>query len=498
MFTRMDTAVGTNGTGSRVASYALGFSTLDREVTKVPLPLEGELPAWLGGSLIRAGPAKFEVGSQEYEHWFDGLAMLHCFVLEAGAVTYSNRYLRSRAYCEAIETGRIARSEFMTDPCRTLFGRVMSFFNPKLTDNACVNVSVLAGQMVALTETPLPVRFEPRTLETLGLLDYDKSIDGQISTAHPHHDGTRGYSYVITLGRKSAYRIFVDENGTQRPLCELPVDRPAYMHSFGMSERFLVLTEFPLRVNPLRLAFSNEPFIRNYRWAPQTGTVITVIDKASGSVVTRATSAACFGFHHVNAHEAGGALLVDLLTYPDAAIIEQLLLARLRSGEPVKATATLTRIRVPTTGRTAQATQQTLCSTSIELPRINYRRCAGRPYRFIWGTGQTKAGDFIDNITKIELNGPQGTAAKTWHQQSCYPGEPVFVPRPGGAAEDDGILLSVVLNAARGRSFLLVLDAASLEERARAAVPHHIPFGFHGNHFPPPPDPDAIAGSSAR
>jgi carotenoid cleavage dioxygenase-like enzyme len=69
---------------------------------------------------------------------------------------------------------------------------------------------------------------------------------------------------------------------------------------------------------------------------------------------------------------------------------------------------------------------------------------------------------------------------------------------PGGYAEDDGVLLSVVLDAGQRRSFLLVLDAANLEERARAAVPHHIPFGFHGNHFPDPREPDAIAGSSAR
>jgi carotenoid cleavage dioxygenase-like enzyme len=30
---------------------------------------------------------------------------------------------------------------------------------------------------------------------------------------------------------------------------------------------------------------------------------------------------------------------------------------------------------------------------------------------------------------------------------------------------------------------LLVLDAASFTERARATVPHAIPFGFHGQFF---------------
>jgi beta,beta-carotene 9',10'-dioxygenase len=483
------------------APYALGFSSLEREVSGVALPVDGALPPWLSGNLIRTGPAKFEVRAQSYQHWFDGLAMLHCFCLDDGSVTYSNRFLHSRSFREAMESGRIARGEFMTDPCRTLFGRIMSFFNPRLTDNACVNVSVLARQMVALTETPLPVRFDPDTLETLGTLHYDNAIGGQISTAHPHHDGRRGYSYVISMGRKSAYRIFTDAAGTQRVLCELPVDRPAYMHSFGMSERFLVLTEFPLRVNPLRLAFSGEPFIRNYRWAPEAGTVITVISKADGSVVARAKAASCFAFHHVNAFESEGALRVDLLSYPDAGIIEQLRLARLRSAEPVNAAGRLTRLCMTiggATGALAEATQVTLCEHSLELPRINYARCAGHPYQFLWGAGQTKPGDFIDNITKIELDRAGRTHTKVWHQEGCYPGEPVFVARPGATAEDDGLLLSVVLDTAARRSFLLVLDAGSLDEVARSAAPHHIPFGFHGNHFPDAARGETVSGPAAR
>ncbi len=57
------------------------------------------------------------------------------------------------------------------------------------------------------------------------------------------------------------------------------------------------------------------------------------------------------------------------------------------------------------------------------------------------------------------------------------------MPSPSAPAEDDGVLLSVVLDIDKGRSFLLVLDAASLKELARAAAPHAIPFHFHGNFF---------------
>ena len=53
----------------------------------------------------------------------------------------------------------------------------------------------------------------------------------------------------------------------------------------------------------------------------------------------------------------------------------------------------------------------------------------------------------------------------------------------GDEAEDGGVVLSVVLDATAGRSFLLVLDAGSFEELARADAPHHIPFGFHGQYL---------------
>ncbi len=49
--------------------------------------------------------------------------------------------------------------------------------------------------------------------------------------------------------------------------------------------------------------------------------------------------------------------------------------------------------------------------------------------------------------------------------------------------EDDGVILSVVLDPNSGQSFLLILDSKSFKEIARALVPHHIPFGIHGQYY---------------
>ena len=71
-----------------------------------------------------------------------------------------------------------------------------------------------------------------------------------------------------------------------------------------------------------------------------------------------------------------------------------------------------------------------------------------------------------------------------WAAPGCAPGEPVFVPNPEGTrGEADGVLLSVVLEAATGRSALVGLDAESMEEAFRVSLPHHVPAGFHGEWF---------------
>ncbi len=481
----------------------LGFSTLEREVVVDELALSGALPGWLQGSLLRTGPAKFEVGGtaaagggQRMRHWFDGLAMLHRFTIDGGRVSYGNRFLDSRSYRAAREQGRIAYPEFATDPCRSLFKRVQTVFSAgsNLSDNANVNVARLGERFVAMTETPLPVQFDPHTLQTAGVRPFQ--APGHLTTAHPHLDRASGgmLNYAAKLGARSSYRFFALEPSraggqalTPRLIASLPVKKPAYMHSFGLTERWLVLAEFPFVVNPLALALSGRPYIENYRWEPDLGTRFTLVDRASGETVTGFQAEPCFAFHHVNAYEDGDEVVVDLCAYADAGVIEDLYLERLRAGKPI-ATAELTRfrLRVPPKGVRVDdraVTRERLADADIELPRINYARCNERPYRYVWGVGSGPGG-WLERIVKIDT---ATHSTLSWSQPGCYPGEPVFVARPqaasspeGEAEEDDGVLLSVVLDASAGTSFLLVLDAGDLSELARAQAPHHIPFGFHG------------------
>lgn len=76
----------------------------------------------------------------------------------------------------------------------------------------------------------------------------------------------------------------------------------------------------------------------------------------------------------------------------------------------------------------------------------------------------------------------------SWHQDNCYPSEATFIPRPSigpgdEVAEDDGVLMSIVMDASKSTSFLLVLDALTFKELATADTGHVIPLSFaHGSY----------------
>ncbi|HUZ91835.1 MAG TPA: carotenoid oxygenase family protein [Methylocella sp.] len=462
--------------------YLAGLKTLYTETQGVDLAWQGTPPPWLKGVLLRTGPAKFEAGATAYRHWFDGLAMLHRFAFADGEVRYANRYLQSGDYRDTIAKNVIARDEFATNRTGMLGSLFATRLTGKSSDNGNVNVLPYGEHdMVALTETPYPVRIDPKTLETLGPFEWSDGLNCQVTTAHPHYDATRRliYNFEIAFGRKSLYRFTHMVPGSHRRsvVAEIETSEPAYTHSFGMSERYLILAEFPLVTKPLRLLLSGRPFIETYRWSPARGVRFTVIDKETGAIVRRAEAGPCFAFHHVNAYEEDGAIMLDLVAFKDARIIDALYLDELRAGKALPQ-GLLTRFVIPL--GEDPVTQQILSSFALELPRIAYHRVAGRRHHYVWSAGAA-GGGFLDSLVKQDL---ETAKAAAWSEKDCFPGEPVFAGAPNAGAEDEGVLLSVVLDGEKGRSFLLVLDAATMQERARAYAPHVIPFGFHGNYFP--------------
>jgi carotenoid cleavage dioxygenase-like enzyme len=418
-------------------------------------------------------------GGKTIKHWFDGAAMLNAFGFGEGGVSYASRFLDTD-YLRDARKGEF-NFGFGADPCRSLFKRVMSMNDVFKFDNANVNLQELGQRYIAMTETPLPVEFDMKTLETVGKPVWpDKDAGGQVTTAHPHYDYERDeiVNYTVNMGPRTTYRLYAaGEVGAERRLIgSMPVAKPAYMHSFGMSERYAILAENPLLVTPMKMPLSKKAFIDNYEWQPERGTRFIVIDRHTGELQGIHETEAFFCFHHVNSFERDGELVVDLIAHDDPGVIELLQVESLRGGGALSATQ-LRRYRIRLDG-SGVVREDIAPDLSPELPRINYRRSNMRDYTWMYAAASDS--EWFNQLVKVVVTGGE---ARTWSESGCYPGEPVFVERPGGTGEDDGVVMSVVLDASGERSFLLFLDAGTFEEVARAEAPHHIPFGFHGQYF---------------
>ena len=471
-----------------LANYA--FLRANDEITAERLPITGRMPEWLEGTLLRNGPGQMTVGEQRFRHWFDGFAMLHKFSFAGGRVAYAGKYLETKARASALAEGRITYTEFATDPCRSLFARAMAMFTHQVTDNAKVSIGHFADRFLAMTETAIQVEFDPETLRSVGVFQYEDDPVGQMTTAHPHFADGYMYNVVTRFGPASQVRAYrIDREMRRERLGAFGAAKPSYMHSFAITPNHLVVTEFPLVVNPLALLFWLKPFIENFTWEPRRGTPFTVLDRHTGEVVARVDADPFFAFHHVNAFERGDEIVVDIVAYPDADIVTHYYLERLTGTDLRLPHGRLTRYTVPLKGARgrggARVRAEPLSDACIELPHIDYAHHNMDPaQRYVYGIGlqPDREHEFYNQLVKIDT--ASGTTA-AWHETDCYPGEPIFVPAPERRGEDHGVLLSVVLDADAGRSFLLVLDARDLGELARAALPQPVMIGFHGTFVPP-------------
>jgi torulene dioxygenase len=116
----------------------------------------------------------------------------------------------------------------------------------------------------------------------------------------------------------------------------------------------------------------------------------------------------------------------------------------------------------------------------MELPTINPSFLTRR-HRYVYGTADRLKSSFMDGLVKFD-NVTQ--TAIFWETEAHTPGEPIFVANPDGHHEDDGVLLSVVLDGTNEKSYLLVLDAKDLRELGRAEMGGPMAFGFHGAYKP--------------
>ncbi|KAL8620431.1 hypothetical protein ACOMHN_066742 [Nucella lapillus] len=526
------------GRGFRYNQPFLNLSAENATNTPVETEVVGTIPTWLNGSLYRNGPGIFRIGDFHVKHLFDGFAILHRFHLQGGKVTYTSRVLDTETYENSVKANRLVATQFGTfitpDPCKTLFGKMMSFFKPMepgTTDNVSVNIVEHGDRLYALTETPWMVRVNPESLTMESKEDLKNMIAVHMATAHPHFDRQGNmYNLATAFNPPHNYNIVrIPPAPANTPEAEAVTGVQlltslqsrwkftiGYNHSFGMSRDHFVILEQPITMSSFKFLTNNwrkAAVLDNANKHPGEELIFRIVRRSDNQEVNiRFRAETAFTFHFVNCFEDEGQLVVDFAGYSDLDILDNLYLKNLDPHGLVPSKPYFRRYVLPlsldqakegvnmvtlhyTTATAVLRPDGTVFMTPdyvieegvvLELPRINYDRVNTEKYRYVYGT---RIFSETPELVKLDL---ERKAVSTWREEGYHPGEPVFVASPGASAEDEGVILSPVLGREEGqRCFLLVLDAASFQELGRAYAPQGVQMSvsFHGSYVTPLGDP---------
>lgn len=454
-----------------------GFLSGAREIDDAAVVVRGELPAWVRGHLLLNGPALWELPKGSYQHWLDGLAMLHRIRLGDGEPTYRSRFLRSEDYRLSTAMQRPAMGGFGTDDRPGIFRRLRSIVAPQVTDNAAVIMSRIGSQWVATTETPRVIGFDADSLETTGEIRFTDKERIHLMAAHAINtdDGT-WWNVGVELGPTCTYKLFrVRPGSLQREVvAAIKCKAAGYLHAFAMTPEHAVIWEPALRARALSFVFTGNAYIDNFHWMPEAGSRIHTVELATGRVQSWNVPP-FMAFHAVQAYESMGDVVLEISTYDDASIVQELQLDPRRRGVPVAATPRFTRYRLDPE-RTS--TEPETIALGIDLPQVHPSCWARRQARVAWGSGGDGLTDppFTDVTFRIDL---ATGGLHLWRRPGAVQLEPTIVAPPGSTNEDEALLFVPTLTDDDTGTVIVVLDALHMTPVAELQLPQVLPFGFH-------------------
>ena len=456
---------------------------------------------------------------------------------------------------ELTRTGKYSGYTFaQRDPCISTFRKVMCLFTPvpkatPTTANIPVTISANStgfpnallptghhasktGYLVARTDEGQVKALDPDTLEPIGIAhqrDLHPLLNGPLSASHAKSDAITGdvFNYNLDLGPSTIYRVFKTAAATGETEILATISSrdvaPAYMHSFFLTENFVILCVWSahLMAGGLRVLWEKNVLDAI---APFDASMLSkwfVIDRRHGKgVVAAFESPAAFCFHTINAYEVPAAsgssgdvdVVCDLIEYDNLDVLQKFYYENMRSSSPAATQwmeakqsdcnqhyARYKLASVPSTTALPTLTKRQrergsplpayrpakLVSTipnpiAGDMPNINSSH-ATKPYRYFWNcTFDASRSTFMDGLCKVDT--VTGTGIKWENPLGHSPGEVIFLANPDGTEEDDGVLLTIVLDGFNETSYLLCLDARTMAEMGRADCKGVLPFMFHGQH----------------
>jgi torulene dioxygenase len=350
------------------------------------------------------------------------------------------------------------------------------------------------------------------------------NVQGQISAAH--HQSCpftkELFNIVMSMGRTTSIKVIsLDSNGhgtlygevTRRLHDGTPIKAP-YVHSFPLTQNYVVIPEYPLFLSgngiPLMLEGTIEAA---FEWDPMAKTYFHIISRETKEHIATIEADPAFSFHMGNSWEDEEGVHFECGVFPNGNITQQLH----AFGNPLRRTqaqAQATRdanlesqnikgIRKPSVRQdsfgnlrrysisldaikrgTGQATYKDI-APNVEFPRFN-NKLTGTPSRYVWGCSLGAAtAENNETYSIVKVDTTTGETVRYYRPRyACS--EPIFVPKPGATAEDEGIIVALAnefheSDESLDKCYIVALDGQTLEEFGKAEIGVFTPVTFHGS-----------------
>ncbi|KAH6661203.1 carotenoid oxygenase [Truncatella angustata] len=450
---------------------------------------------------------------------------------------------KEKGYVETLMFGLNANTPLQDaqDPCSALLGAQQSMFLPQghmAPDEVNVNVVPRRGMHLppdtnpksrgSVSENPEAEEIlvhtdfnalqvcDAKTLAPKRLLTYaeiDPELAGFGICAHPPKDRARGQTFNYIISKDGVLSIFALDIRAKptKVLWKTPLPcAPCYIHSLAMTDKYVIFIRNPLHMD---VSDTTKQLMHMIEYEPHSPTQFFVLEKATGKHISTFNGNGFMFFHSVNAYDYVDPatkevnIHVDLCSYEGGSIpYKEYNLSNI--VDPAAPFQDGTLVRYELAGVSTQGlerpgrvtTKSAIPGVAAELPRIAKDASMKPGYRYVYftaGNGGASPGTEVPigrlgNGLKVVQAAFLGSLAKSdwetgsfvrWQPEngeSC-PCEPVFVGRPGAVDEDDGIVLTIVINKQGTQSVLVALDGKTFKEVARADMPQVYGLGPHGS-----------------
>ncbi|WP_127106918.1 carotenoid oxygenase family protein [Pararhodobacter zhoushanensis] len=437
--------------------------------------LEGTVPDDIDGVYLRNTQNPLHQALSRY-HPFDGDGMIHMAAFRDGKVQYRNRYIETKGLQAEIESGERLWAGLMEAP--SLSKRPGWGAHGAMKDASSTDVVVHAGKaLTTYFQCGEGYRLDPLTLAQAGVPEWSPE-DG--ISAHTKVDEQTGELLFFNYSKKPPYMHYgvVDRNDQLVHYTPIPLPGPRLPHDMAYTQNYAILNDFPLYWDPEALK-QDKHVVRFYKDQPSR---FAVIPRRGGvDDIMWFEAAPTFVLHWLNAYEEGDEIVLDgyfqedpmPTNYEGALPGYERMMSYL---DQFKMGTKLHRWRFNL--KTGKTTEQRLDDRIMEFGMFN-QKYAGRPYRYAYSALQVPGWFIFNGYLKTDLH-----TGESWEirlPEGQFASEAPFAPRINAKDEDDGYLVTFIINETTGKSEVALIDCKRFSDGpiCRVQLPHQMASGTH-------------------